>query len=110
MKAFIFFSFISLHLLAANLPQNSTSKSKQIEAKCTVDGHGPYDLNYTKCMQLGSDQAHTNCVLKAKESHIELIFTSGKKKRSATCIAKPKIGTEDCQKAQCYLAFDTPQQ
>lgn len=80
-----------------------TSQKAKDEPNCTVDGHGPYNLKLTKCLKLGSDQAHTNCVLKEKEMSVEVQFSYAQKKTSATCVSKLKAGTDDCLVSQCYI-------
>ncbi len=90
-------------------PADEEKSSNESTAECTVDGHGPYDLKYSKCMQLGSDQAHTNCVLNEKDSKVEVQFSAAKNKKTAFCIARPKAGSEDCFEAKCTPPNDTPQ-
>ena len=90
-------------------PAASEKPSSESTAECTVDGHGPYDLKYSKCMQLGSDQAHTNCVLNEKDSKVKVQFSTAKNKKTAVCIAKLKAGSEDCLDAECASGNDTPQ-
>ena len=75
-------------------------------AKCTVDGHGPYDMTFSKCLYLGTSQAHTNCVLKSQDANVELQFLSDKKTKIAKCYSKFQAKTEDCQKAQCIVQGD----
>ncbi len=89
-------------------PKTTDSKNRK-GAKCTVDGHGPYELNFSKCLTLGANQARTNCVLKGKDAAVEVQFSIAKMSKNANCMAKLKVGTEDCLKAQCMLGVDTPQ-
>ncbi len=106
MKQIFLLAFIislGIELLAAQVPP------KEVNGNCTVDGHGPYDLNLPKCLKLGADQAHTNCVLNERDSKVEVQFSFADSKKLATCLAKLKAESEDCQQAHCSLANDTPQ-
>lgn len=84
-------------------------KSTEQVVACTVDGHGPYDLKYSKCMELGSDQAHTNCVLNEKDAKVDVQISFAKNKKTAVCTAHLKVRGDDCDEARCSMGNDTPQ-
>ncbi len=84
--------------------------------ECTVDGHGPYNLNQKKCLALGVSQAHTNCILKEKEAVVELKFSDSSSKKSGICRSKPLLekasaqnAEGDCTKSVCSWQGDSAQ-
>ena len=54
-------------------------------SECTVDGHGPYDMDREQCYELCKNQASTDCILKKKTSTSVIEFVVGGKKETLNC-------------------------
>lgn len=95
--------------LVLSVGEVSSSAPSTDPFRCTVDGHGPYNLNRKKCLALGRSQAHTNCVLKEKQARVELQYTDAKSQKKGICRSEPKASQEDCTKSLCEWQDDTAQ-
>ena len=105
MKTRALFTVIFLSLL----PQLALANKAKLEAKCTVAGHGPYNLQAEKCLELGKAQAHTNCILKEHDAKVEVQFSFADVKKNANCLAKLKADHNDCAPSECQWQDDTAQ-
>lgn len=66
-----------------------------LAGQCSVDGHGPYDMDRVQCFQLCRQQASTDCILKQKTSTSKIEFVEGKVQEKYRCQFK-RVGKE-CQ-------------